>query len=170
MNATRKHHHRRGFTVLELTVTVAIVAISAAVVIPQINTDHKRMLDTGQVAVQDALDYAKDQAEQLGVPHGVHFSSPMFGVVDPNGPVIDPLTRDKYIVDFTEPGQPVGVTFSFVNDNGQPVAAYDEAGTLRTPGTLMLYFGGKERELEINEVTNELEPPDGKGGGGWQLF
>ena len=164
---------QRGFTVLELTVTAAIIAVSAAVVIPSLNPDHKRRLDTAQVAIQDALDFAKDQAEQLGVPHGVHFNnnSPMYGVVDPDGPVIDPLTRSKFIVDFTEVGQPNGVTFTYVNDNGNPVAAYDEAGMLFDGGQLTLFFGGVSRELLINDVTNELEPPDAQGtGGGFSIF
>ena len=167
MNTFRRNI-QQGFTVLELTATVAILAISAAVVIPSINRDHKRVLDTAQVAIQDALDFAKDQAEQLGIPHAVHFSSdsPMYGVVNANGAVIDPLTRSKFVVDFDEPGQPNGVTFTYANAGGYPVAAYDEAGNLTTDGTLTLSFGGVDRELVINDVTNELEPPDAQGTGG----
>ena len=156
----------RGFTVLELVVTLGVMAVIAGIAIPGIRQDTDRLLDTAQLAVQDAVSYAQDQAEQTGVPHGVHFASgsPLFGVVNgvvgAGGPVIDPLTRQNYVIDLREPGQPQGVDLSFVNTNGNPVVAFDESGTLLVNGSLTISTGSESRTLTLNPVTNQLYDPN----------
>lgn len=102
----------RGFTLLEIVIVVALLALIAAVARPDASAFSAERLDAAASEVVDALRYARVEAMRTEIPHGVRLSNlPVARVrvfrYDPSSPtpaeqydVIHPIDRQLYDVIF----------------------------------------------------------------------
>jgi len=159
MKTTRQTN--QGFTLIELLVVSAVLMMLALIALPAAGMDDHRKLDVVQLGVQDALDYAQRESYKSGVPYGVRFGTNAggwFAVVNAAGiPVEDPLSHGDYVVRFTDPGYPTGVTVDYATFGVRPVAAYDEKGVLVFGGQIHLRAGDQVRWLQLTTASPELE-------------
>ena len=100
-----------GFSLAELVVVVAIIAIGAAVALPATSSVSDQQLALAARELADAYRHARDEARRTGVMHGVSVESGgavahVFRLdrsVSPPDPVYDvlhPLTRQAYTLTF----------------------------------------------------------------------
>jgi prepilin-type N-terminal cleavage/methylation domain-containing protein len=150
---------RSGFTLIELVVVVAILAVLAAIVTPSVSMSDKRKLDTVQVSLQDALDHAQALAYHKGEPYGVkfHVVKQWFAVVNDKATAVeDPLSHGPYIVYLNRPGMPGNVEIESAQFNGRLTAGFNEKGILQYGGEVFIRGGETTRRLLINSATAKL--------------
>ena len=112
----------RGHTVAELVVVVAIIALAAAVALPQLDDTDDATLDYVANEVAAAFRFARAEAMRTGTPHGAHVDNDSVQRVrlywlDTSGTdpvavydVRHPLTKELYELRFDGEGMPEGST------------------------------------------------------------
>lgn len=157
---------QRGFTILELVTTVFVMAILAAVAMPEASSDTDRRLNMLQLQIQDALEHAQSIAYHTGAKSAVKFGTagngeePWLAVINELGvPLLDPLTKTYYIVRFDQGGQPVNVFIDAAHFGGagRPIAGFNDKGVLIYPGTIQISADGEQRLFSVNTATARLE-------------
>jgi type II secretory pathway pseudopilin PulG len=148
-----------GHTVLELLVVAMVLMVLAAIVLPSGSMGADRKLDTVQLELQDAIDHAQSLAYHRAEPYGVRLDSAdgWFAVVDKSGAAVsDPLSHTPYVVRLDHPGQPSGVSITYADFDGRPLAAFNEKGILNDSGVVRLQVGSTERWLAMNTASPVL--------------
>jgi prepilin-type N-terminal cleavage/methylation domain-containing protein len=155
LNARRQSGH----TLLELLVVLVIMSILAGIVIPAATVDGERKLDTLQLSIQDAINFAQAQSYNKGAPFGVRFDTDgqWFSVVNENGvPIADPLSKGDYLIRLNGPGVPSNVHIDYAMYGPRPLAAFDGKGVLVEGGEIHLRAGTTERWLTMDTATATL--------------
>ncbi len=155
MNVSRRDS-RAGFSILELLVVMAIMAMLTAIAMPSSGLSTKRKLDTLQIQLQDAVNHAKSLAYHRGEPFGVkmHVAKEYFAVVDKTGtPVEDPLSHGDYVIRIKHPGQPTGLDLVSAAFPNRPTLAFNEKGVLTNGGIMDVSANGDLRRLTIDTAT-----------------
>ncbi len=129
----------RAFTLIDLLVTVAIMAVVAAVVVPALSPDNGARLRGGAMMLVSDIEYAQSMSlAEPGDPVIVRFGADgatywLARESDPTLPIAYPGTNEQYLVRFGE-GRA-----SLLADASLSVAglvdgaiAFDEFGRLRT--------------------------------------
>ncbi len=154
--ATAAHPSRRGqtgFTLTELVVVVATLAIVAAIAVPSFNTDPDKDLELVAEEFADAMRFARSESMRTGQPHGFRFLTNQDRIrvysVDSTGApwtwiwdVYHPVTKQLY--DYTFPEELAGAS-----DPATPASDY--RGTCDR--TSVVYF-------DANGTPWCLEPED----------
>jgi prepilin-type N-terminal cleavage/methylation domain-containing protein len=152
--------NERGFTMVELLVTIAVMGFLAVIALPSSSPNQKRKLDTIQLELQDAIDHAQSLAYHTGEKMSCYVNVPSqwFAVVDAQGvPQEDPLSHGIYAVRLSDPGQPTGVSIEYVaNPLDRSLVMFDDRGRLVYPVDVVISAGGVQRSLEINTATGLL--------------
>ncbi len=149
--SVKNHSARSGFTLVELLVVMMILAISAAVIIPYaIGTNDMQASSAARMVVSD-LQYAQDTAIVSQTPVTVTFnaSSNSYSLSNTSGPLIHPMTKEAYIIDFTTQrgfGQLDIVSASF---GGAATVTYDEMGSPDNAGTVTLQAGPHVYQISV---------------------
>lgn len=111
----------KGYTLLEMTIVVAILAIGAAVAIPSITSPDHHKLDAAGALVADAIRFAGEEARRTGMIHGIQVDLAnsridvfrLDEIPDPNLKVFDvrhPISKQLYTVNIgAHPHQQVAI-------------------------------------------------------------
>lgn len=162
----RTADRQRGFTLVEMVVTVFVLIVLAGVVVPAPSRDTDRKLDLLQMQIQDAIDHSRALAYHTGQKMGVLFSTSgnWLAVVNELGvPFEDPLTRRWYVIDFDAPDQPGDIHIEHaLFGAGRPIIGFDTKGELIYPGEVRIRAGEGQRWFSVNTATGKLvEKPIG---------
>jgi len=151
----------RGFTIVELLVTVVVMSILAVVAIPSASVNNERRLDMLQLQLQDAIDHAWSLAYHGGEKMSVHVYVPgqWFAVVDELGvPQEDPLTHKIYAIRLNAPGQEQNVSIDYCkNPLDRSLVMFNNKGHLVYPVDIRISAGGEQRWLNVNTATGVLD-------------
>jgi prepilin-type N-terminal cleavage/methylation domain-containing protein len=163
---------RHGFTMVELMVVVAIIAIAAAIVVPMVSSAGSMQLRAAVTMVAADLEYAKSLSISRGHRYAVVFNkdAESYQIEDLNGPVGDrvidhPVRKGfKYIVNFATDSRLSQVNIVDANFDttnavsfdylGSPVNGND--GNLTNVGAVTLRAGGTERTVSVEPVTGYI--------------
>ena len=151
---------QRGFTMVEMLVSITVMGLLAAVAVPSATPDNHRKLDVLQLQFQDAIDHAQALAYHTGEKMSafVHVEGQWLAVVDAMGvPQVDPLTRQIYVVRLNTPDQPSGIAIEYVaNPLDRALVMFNDRGRLVYPVDVVLSAGGVQRSLRIDTATGLL--------------
>ena len=149
-----------GYTLVELLVTVIVLAILSSIAGLAAGVSGAQHLDMAELQLRDALGWAQSQARSNRAPVAVVFDPDhdRFALVDAAGVMLpDPLTRDVYLVSFHRPNQPqlVDLVAAGFGAAGQAVI-FDAQGVPMTGGTVTLTARGTTRVLTVDPATGAI--------------
>ena len=161
---------RHGFTMIELLVVVAILAIAAAIVVPMASSAGSMQLRAAVNMVAADLEYAKSMSISRGQRYAVIFDKTAgvyyrYRVVDQGeNPIRHPITQKlEYVVSFQSDARLGQVKIAGVNFNGMDKVSFDSLGSpfdgtganLNT-GVITLQAGGITRTVNVEPVTGYI--------------
>ncbi len=117
--APHNHNNRRGFSLIEMTLVIALVGMAALAALPTLSASRAPRLELAAARIATALRFARDAAVRSGQPHGVLF--------DPLGQVAE--GREVTVYRVTGEASPFGRALDVTDPlTGQPYA-FDLSGT-----------------------------------------
>lgn len=176
----------RGFTLVEMLVTVAILAVVAAVAVPLLSSGDSKRLDVAAEETANLLRFAMSEARRTGGYVLVDgkttsgklaiYNSNASGNIPPSSgtsAIVDPLTKLAMVLDVTGSAFSTGVTLTpqFMAGGGarpqllistSALTALDSPssyGPLQAGSGVLLSYGGQSITASINEVTGLVTLP-----------
>lgn len=164
---------QHGFTMLELMVVLAIIAIAAAIVVPIASSAGSMQLRAAVTMVAADLEYAKSMSISRGQRYSVVFDSgtESYRITDPNGTTIKHPVKGPtfdYAVDFRSDSRLSGVDIVSAGFDGVSTVAFDYLGipysvpgvgsptALLSAGVIRLRAGGIEKTVSVEPVTGYI--------------
>jgi type II secretion system protein H len=160
----------RGFTMIELMVVLAIIAIAAAIVVPIASSAGTMQLRAAVTMVAADLEYAKSMSISRGQRYSVVFDSAneQYRIVDPNGTTITHPVKvgQPYAVNFRNDSRLNGVDIVSATFDGVLAVGFDYLGIpysvgaspapLLNSGVITLQAGGVTRTVRVEAVTGYI--------------
>jgi type II secretion system protein H len=162
---------QRGFTMIELMVVLAIIAIAAAIVVPIASSAGTMQLRAAVTMVAADLEYAKSMSISRGQTYRVSFdgTNEQYRIMDPNGTTIKHPVKGPafdYAVDFRTDRRLNGVDIVSVTFDGASTVGFDylgipysvgaSPGPLQNTGVITLQAGGLTRTVSVEPVTGYI--------------
>ncbi len=148
-----------GFTLAELIIVIVIIAIAAAMIIPQaIDTSDFEALSAARVISGD-LEYARDMAITSSTPVTVTFNTTAktYTLTNTSGNLVHPITKaTPYTVNFGAMkgfARVGGMTAVF---GGQPKVTFDETGAPDNAGTINFSAGPHSYRIDVAAATGKV--------------
>ncbi len=171
--------NNQGYTLLEITLVVAILGIVAVGVIPGLSSGSSIKLDLAAEEVAEAARFARAEAIRSGTPHGINTDTASDRVrvyslpsLVPSYDVRHPIDKKLYDIQFTSDPRMKGVdlvsaSFDF---EGAPSSStdldfssdgfpkYTSAGTdyMLISATITLSYGNDQRVISIASMTGRV--------------
>ncbi|MDH3350627.1 MAG: prepilin-type N-terminal cleavage/methylation domain-containing protein [Gammaproteobacteria bacterium] len=172
----------QGYTLIEMLIVIALLALIAAVATPAFDGDNDVVLDRAAADVAAAMRFAHAEAIRTGEPYGVNAnqfgqSVKVYRLDDSVIPAVihydvrNPLTKQIYDLRFGGGGAEVGITsvyfkfdgFFFPQDligfsGATGVPKYNDSGTIRMleTGYVRLGLDGLTRTISVAPVTGRV--------------
>ena len=174
MTLTKKEYKSidAGFTVIEIIIVVAILAITAMMAVPMFGTAADMQLRSASNMIAADLEYAKNLAITQQKNHSVVFdtASETYEVRDDTGTVIGhPVNASgSFVVDFAndsrldqvditgadfDPGSEVSITFDYL---GSPYSG-TSPGTAMNAGSIDLQAGTFTATITVEPITGYVK-------------
>ncbi len=161
MTTRRRCRRGAGVTLIELLMVVAILGLiggMASIVAPATASHDLELVET---QVRDAIQQARALARSQRLAHGVVFdtATERFAVVDEYGDAaIHPLTKGRYEVAFTGPGQPTGIDLASADFGpAGTTALFDGQGEPLEGGTLVVRKQDAVLTLSLDAATGLVQ-------------
>ena len=161
-----------GYTLLEMTIVVAILAVAAAIAVPSDFASRHQTLDLAASQAADALRFARAEARRTGFVHGVFADVPndrlrvfrLDEIPNPNLKVFDvyqPVSKQLFTVDFgATPYRGVSISSvsgQFVGSCDDPAnVSFDAFGVVRCFEPLATRILDVEVELSLGPLTKTV--------------
>lgn len=168
----RKGSRLDGYTLLEMMIVVALLAIAAAIAVPSITAAEHHKLALAGSEVADALRFAREESRRTGVIHGVSTDISINRITvfrldegpNPNLKIFDvyqPVSKQLYSIELGA-GPHRGVTLSTVggqfvgtcNDPGN--IAFDRSGVVRCTEPTTTRIQDAEIDLVLGSLLTKV--------------
>lgn len=175
----------RGLTLAELLITLAVLSILAAIMLPTLSHDESRRVDSAALQVGNTLRYARSEAMRTGLPVLVDAETAPGRLLlhqrdctGTGGAVTDPLTKQPFSADISGGAQTEGVSLTprflvagspyaglVFDASGAAVRACSVAAGINrgAPGTgsaIDLAYAGRSRTITIDPPTGRISGID----------
>ena len=162
---------RHGFTMIELIVVLAIIAIAAAIVVPIASSAGSMQLRAAVTMVAADLEYAKSMSISRGQRYSVVFdeANESYQITNEAGATIShPIKGPSslYAVDFRNDSRLSAVEIVGASFDGASTVSFDYLGipysvtaspaALLNPGVITLRAGGVTRTVRVEPVTGYI--------------
>lgn len=171
---------RGGFTLTEILIVVAVLAVSSLVLMPALEPTHEYELETYAARVAEIYRFARDEAIRTGQPHAVRHSNAnqwyksfRLETIDPLSLVEDvyhPLTKQLYTLEYAglpaakDLGQSISKSFTDSCDKGGLVVfdgrgvprCADPYGVVLESWTNQITLGNFERTVMVDGDTGRI--------------
>lgn len=158
-----------GFTLYELLIVIALLAILGAAAIPSLNASDSQKLEASAREVADSIRFARAEAMRTGVAHGIRLDQTparlrVYALTVPpteEYTVYHPFDSQLYALTFSDQPHTAGVqvgTSDFYaiafNKDGVPSSPAD-LSWLAT-GAINLNYGGRTAAVQIESRTGRV--------------
>ncbi len=154
---------RHGFTMIEIVVVMAILAIAAAIVVPMMSSAGTMQLRAAVNIVAADLEYAKSMSVSRGQRYSVVFdkNTETYWIIDDSGTVIKhPVNQGDYRVNFRADSRLRQVDVVDASFNGTDRVSFDYMGSPfdgtgapLNSGVVTLRAAGTTRTVTVEPVT-----------------
>ena len=161
----------RGFTILELVLTITLVGVMAAVFLPSFSFDPTR-LKCAQERVAEDIRLAQTLAMTSGQRHGAFFDTANNRYVVFANSIVTPINNpadpsQQLIVDFTNDASFDGITMTSAVFGGLATLLFDAQGVpqdgngvaLTANGNVTLSNGSANRTVTVSPETGKVSTP-----------
>ncbi len=154
---------RHGFTMIEMVVVMAILAIAAAIVVPMMSSAGGMRVRAAVNMVAADLEYAKSMSLSRGQRYSVVFDKDfeIYQIIDESGtPIPHPVKKGSpYTIDFrVDRVDIVDANFDGHNEVGFDYlgSPFNGAGAPLNSGVVTLRAGGITRTVTVEPVTGYI--------------
>ncbi len=155
---------RHGFTMIEMVVVMAILAIAAAIVVPMMSSAGAMQVRAAVNMVAADLEYAKSMSVSRGQRYSVVFdkTNETYRIIDDSGTTIPhPIKKGfLYTINFRADSRLSQVDIFDANFDGTDRVSFDYmgspfngTGTPLNSGVVTLRAGGVTRTINVEPVT-----------------
>ncbi|MCY2931992.1 MAG: GspH/FimT family protein [Planctomycetota bacterium] len=148
-----------AFSLVELIVVVAILAIAAAMVIPELqDTKQFQAMSAARVLATD-LEYARDTAITMQTPVTVTFNvqGRSYTLSNASGTLVHPMTKAAYTVAFASQSGSGAVGLVSASFGGAPAVTFDVTGAPNQAGTVRLQAGSFPYTVQVYQATGRVK-------------
>ena len=153
-----KSNRLSGYSLAEILVVVAVIAIAAAVIIPSaVSTDDFQVVSAARMITAD-LQYALDEAitTQNSVTVAFYPANESYGLSNASGALIHPMTKSAYSVDFRSQRGFSGLDIISADFDGNASVTFDELGAPDNAGTVTIQAGPHLYRIEVAAATGKV--------------
>ena len=181
-----KAKEERGYTLLELVIVVAVLAIVAAIAIPSFSPASDQKLRLAAEEVASAIRFARSEAIRTGEGHGLTISQATQKVtvkqydissapISTLGTLIHPIDKQPYDFNVNTSTTTKGVTisnssdvFNYGSEGRRRSLLFDAQGTpiwivgsdptrhLLVDGTVELSYGSQQQFVHVAQITGRV--------------
>lgn len=148
----------KAFTLVEILVVVIIMGIAAGVVIPMAIDSGDLQASGGARMLASDLQYAQNVAITTQTPVTVTFNTAgdSYTLSNASGPLIHPMTKDAYTVDFDTVGGFSSLDLVSASFGGEAEVTFDELGAPDNPGTVTLQVVANAYRVTVSAATGRV--------------
>ena len=159
---------RRGYTLIEVIVTVTIMGLAAAIVVPNMLQGGTLGVQAGaRMIVADML-YAQNEAMAQNAARRVlfdpagnsytvqHYDSDSSSWIADQNPVLGGNATTNYIIDFDTDRRFQGVEITSADFGDETWVEFDDVGNPSAGGTVRLQYGQYRYEIKIAPFSGRL--------------
>ena len=148
----------RAFTLVEIMVVLVILAIGAAMVIPQVVSMSDLEAVSAARMLSCDLQYAQDTAITSQLPVTVSFdpTGESYELTNASGALIHPMTKSDYVVSFPAQRGLEELDVVSANFGGSASVTFDELGSPDNGGSVVLQAGPHRYRVSVADATGKV--------------
>ncbi|MCY2924103.1 MAG: GspH/FimT family protein [Planctomycetota bacterium] len=149
----------RAFSLAELIVVVAILAIAAAIIIPELKDTNKfQAMSAARILTTD-LEFARDTAITTQTPVTVTFNVPgkSYTLSNASGALVHPMTKTAYTVAFASQSGMGAVGLVSASFGGAATVTFDVTGAPNQEGTVRVQAGAFPYTVQVYRATGRVK-------------
>lgn len=144
-----------AFTLTELLIVVAVIAILAMAVVPYVLDSSDAQAVSATRLIASALQYAQNEAISSQTPVTVTFTpaTETYELSNASGRLIHPISKKQYVVDFRSRRNFNRLNVVSAEFGGEAFVTFDVLGAPSAAGTITVQAGARTMTIAVANVT-----------------